>query len=87
MCEEEEGEGDESEWRVRVKNFFKNFFKLETVMDFYHETVRRTYACKEGMNDCECSFEIDEEDCPTQPGELIFLQLQLQLQLELFYPH
>ena len=23
------------------------------------------YEC---LSECECSFEIDEEDCPTQPG-------------------
>ena len=60
-------------WQERMKYLFsfstyRNIFQYSTVSGAYEGVMSKIVACQENMNDCECSFEIDEEDCPTQPG-------------------
>jgi hypothetical protein len=44
------------------------YFRLQNFIDFFRWIVGRITVWYECLSECECTFEIDEEDCPTQPG-------------------
>ena len=55
-------------WQERMKylysySTYRNIFQYSTVSGAYEGLINRVNVCQENMNDCECSFEIDEEDC------------------------
>jgi hypothetical protein len=49
---------------------FELFFliRIHNLVLMWEGFVRRIRLFGESFSDCECSLEIDEEDCPTQPG-------------------
>jgi hypothetical protein len=44
------------------------YLRLQNFIDFFRWIVGRITVWYECLSECECTFEIDEEDCPTQPG-------------------
>jgi hypothetical protein len=44
------------------------YLRVQNFIDFFRWIVGRVTVWYECLSECECTFEIDEEDCPTQPG-------------------
>ena len=49
-------------------HLYSHCYRLSNIKDVFEYLQGRIHSYWEYSRDCECSFEVDEDDCPTQPG-------------------